>query len=58
LAIFSSIPLNYVGSPPSIQVVWRAKTQDITWHVSVLNMAIGIAVDFIAKIHCCSSIDL
>lgn len=48
LCQFSTIP----------QVILRAKTQDITWHVSVLNMAIGIAVDFIAVIHGCSSIDL
>ena len=37
---------------------WRAKTQDITWHVHVLNIAIDIAVDFIAIKHCCSSIGL
>lgn len=58
LTIFASIPLNYVGSPPSIQVILRAKKQCITWHVRVLNVAISIAVDFIAIIHCCSSIDL
>lgn len=58
MAIFPSILLSCVSSLPSPQVILRAKTQDITWHVSVLNMAIGIAVDFIAVIHGCSSIDL